>query len=117
MALGRKTDGLKQGTPNRQTVKKQGVAVQRQERALASVATPIEVMIADMRFHHAAALAELLGGLLHAEFCVSGDTKSPSEAAGCPVPPRCWPSWQASRKAEAVAALENLGITTSRTNQ
>jgi hypothetical protein len=29
----------------------------------------------------------------------------------------CWPAWHASRKAEAVAALANLGITTSRTSQ
>lgn len=30
---------------------------------------------------------------------------------------RCWPAWHAGRKAEAVAALAKLGITTSRTNQ
>jgi len=30
---------------------------------------------------------------------------------------RCWPAWHASRKADAVAALTKLGITTSRTNQ
>ena len=59
MAKGRKTGGRKKGTPNRQTVEKQAVAVERQERVLASGATPLEVMIADMRFHHTAALAEL----------------------------------------------------------
>jgi hypothetical protein len=30
---------------------------------------------------------------------------------------RCWPDWHASRKAEAVAALKTLGITTSRVDQ
>jgi hypothetical protein len=29
---------------------------------------------------------------------------------------RCWPAWHAGRKAEAVAALAKLGITTSRTD-
>ncbi len=29
---------------------------------------------------------------------------------------RCWPTWHAGRKAEAVAALAKLGITTSRTS-
>jgi hypothetical protein len=29
---------------------------------------------------------------------------------------RCWPSWHAGRKADAVAALTKLGITTSRTS-
>lgn len=30
---------------------------------------------------------------------------------------RCWPAWHAGRKAEAVAALAKLGITTSRTSR
>lgn len=30
---------------------------------------------------------------------------------------RCWPAWHLGRKADAVAALAKLGITTSRTNQ
>jgi hypothetical protein len=29
---------------------------------------------------------------------------------------RCWPPWHAARKAEAIAALAELGITTSRTS-
>jgi hypothetical protein len=29
---------------------------------------------------------------------------------------RCWPAWHAARKAEAIAALAQLGITTSRTS-
>jgi hypothetical protein len=29
---------------------------------------------------------------------------------------RCWPSWHAGRKAEAIVALAQLGITTSRTS-
>ncbi len=59
MAIGKKTGGRKKGTPNRRTVEKQAVALKRQERVLASGVTPLEVMIADMRFHHAAAFAEL----------------------------------------------------------
>lgn len=30
---------------------------------------------------------------------------------------RCWPAWHAGRKAEAIAALAEVGITTLRTNQ
>ena len=51
--------GRKKGTPNKRTVEKNAISVERQERVLASGATPLEVMIADMRFHHSAALAEL----------------------------------------------------------
>jgi hypothetical protein len=48
---------------------------------------------------------------------VHGLTESDAEArafACCVVE---WPAWHAGRKAEAMAALANLGITTSRTNQ
>jgi hypothetical protein len=62
MARGKKFGGRTKGTPNKRTVEKQSVAIERQERALASGASPLEVMVDDMRFHHSAALAELERG-------------------------------------------------------
>jgi hypothetical protein len=58
MAKGRKTGGRAKGTRNKRTLAKQAVALERQEQAVASGVTPLEVMIADMRFHHAAAISD-----------------------------------------------------------
>src|SRR3954468_12965426 len=54
MAIGKKTGGRQKGTPNKATV-------EGQERLAASGVTPLDAMIADMRFHwdaHQRALAD-----------------------------------------------------------
>ena len=56
---GERRGGRKKGTPNRSTVEGRVSDVRRRDKLIASGATPLEVMITEMRFHHAAAMKEL----------------------------------------------------------
>ena len=59
---GERRGGRKKGTPNKRTIERQANTLERQTKMIASGATPLEVMMDDMRFHHAAAIKELSRG-------------------------------------------------------
>jgi hypothetical protein len=99
MAKGRKTGGRQKGTPNKRTIAKQTVALERQEQAVAAGVTPLEVMIADMRFHHAAAIRELDRGA-EADLAKVATSLSAARAAAKDAAPYIHPR---------LAAIEHTG--------
>jgi hypothetical protein len=85
--------------PNKRTIAKQAVALERQEQAIESGVTPLEVMIDDMRFHHAAAIRELDRGS-DADFAKVAASLSAARAAAKDAAPYLHPR---------LAAIEHTG--------
>ena len=78
---------------------KQAVALERQEQAVASGLTPLEVILDDMRFHHAAAIRELDRGS-DADFAKVATSLSAARAAAKDAAPYIHPR---------LAAIEHTG--------